>query len=88
MGTVFRDVSEKVPAIFADAIAAVYTADMHTKGKQGEKLDTGVLDKAIETVMGKPVTRNGQAFFPPCEGWTATASMRPCASSSTLKWQA
>lgn len=68
MGTVFRDVSEKVPAIFADAIAAVYTADMHTKGKQGEKLDTGVLDKAIETVMGKPVTRNGQAFFPPVRG--------------------
>lgn len=68
MGNVFRDMGTKVPAVFADAIASVYTYQMHRLGRQGEKIDTEVLDAASKAVLGQAVTRNGQAFLPPVRG--------------------
>ncbi len=67
MGSVFFDM-KGMPAVVADAVASVYTYQMHRAGRQGEKIDGDVLDKAITTVMGNTVTRNGQAFLPPVRG--------------------
>lgn len=67
MGSVFFDM-KGMPAVVADAVASVYTYQMHRAGRQGEKIDGDVLDKAITTVMGNTVSRNGQAFLPPVRG--------------------
>lgn len=65
MGNIFLDMGTKVPAVIADAIASIYTYQMHRQGRQGEKIDTDVLDAAAKSVVGDPVKRNGQAFLPP-----------------------
>lgn len=67
IGNIFFDM-KGTPAVIADAVASVYTYQMHKAGRQGETVDTDVLDRAITTVIGKPVTRNGQAFLPPVKG--------------------
>jgi hypothetical protein len=64
MGNVLKDMPKAAPMV-EDAIAAVYTYQMTQAGKQGAPLDTGVLDSAIDTVLGKPITRNGQAIMVP-----------------------
>ena len=67
MGNVFFDM-KGMPAVVADAVASVYTYQMHKAGRQGETVDLGVLDKAITAVMGNTVARHGQAFLPPVRG--------------------
>jgi len=67
MGNVFFDM-KGMPAVVADAVASVYTWQMHRAGRQGETIDPDVLDKAITTVMGNTVTRHGQTFLPPVKG--------------------
>ena len=68
IGAAFIDMGAKVPPMVSDAIASVYTYQMHRAGRQGEKLDPDMLDSAITTVLGKTVSRNGQVFYPPVRG--------------------
>lgn len=70
VGNVFLDMGAKVPATVADAIASVYTYQMARAGRQGEKTDADVLDKAISTVLGPTLEKNGQRFLPPARGMT------------------
>lgn len=82
MGNTFRDMGTKVPAVFADAIASVYTYQMHRLGRQGEKIDTDVLDSAAKAVLGDTITRNGQKFLPPAKGVDSYAVDRALRSMS------
>lgn len=68
VGNVFNDMGAKVPAVISDAIASVYTYQMHQAGRQGEKTDTDVLDKAVKTVLGDTLYVRGQRFLPPSRG--------------------
>lgn len=65
IGNAFVDMGGKVPAVISDAVRAVYTWQMHRAGKQGDKLDTDVLEGAIDSVVGKTITINGQTLLPP-----------------------
>lgn len=82
MGNTFRDMGTKVPAVFADAIASVYTYQIHRLGRQGEKIDTDVLDSAAKAVLGDTITRNGQKFLPPAKGVDSYAVDRALRSMS------
>lgn len=72
LGNIFRDMGDRVPAEFAAAVASIYAYQMQQAGKQGVATpDPAVMRKAIEAVGGKPVTLNGQSFFPPVRGMDA-----------------
>lgn len=65
----FFGMFDAVPAMVSDAIAAVYTYNMHQAGRQGEKAaDTTMLRTAITDVLGTPLRKNGQSFLPPERG--------------------
>jgi len=66
MGNAFRNLDGKVPAIVVNAAEAIYTSKMVAAGRQGEKaLDEAVFSRALDAVIGKPITRNGQTLLPP-----------------------
>jgi hypothetical protein len=65
MGNTFRDMGAKVPPVIEDAIASVYTYQMHRAGKQGETIDTDTMNAAMDAVIGKTITHNGQMVLPP-----------------------
>lgn len=71
VGNLLIDADPKQKALITDAIASVYVYQMNRAGRQGEKTDIDILDKAIKAVVGEPVVRNGQAFLPPIRGMTA-----------------
>lgn len=68
LGNSLRDLDPKAQAVVAASIASIYTYKMFQAGRQGDPIDTGVLDDATRTVLGTPVIRNGQKFFPPVRG--------------------
>lgn len=66
MGNAFKSLSGKVPAIIVNAAEAIYTSRMIKAGRQGEKaLDPEVFNSALDAVVGKPITVNGQSLVPP-----------------------
>lgn len=71
VGSALQDVSPQTRQMVSDAVAAAYVYQMNRAGKQGEKPDTDVINAAIKTVMGAPISRNGQAFYPPQRGMSS-----------------
>lgn len=68
MGNLLRDADPRQMGVIADAVASVYVYQMNRAGRQGEKTDPDILDKAIKAVVGEPVVLHGQAMLPPVRG--------------------
>lgn len=57
-----------VPSTVSAAIELDYLYRMHRDGRQGDKIDTDVLDQSIKSVLGDLVDYRGQKIVPPSRG--------------------
>ncbi len=66
MGNAFKSLDGKVPALVVNAAEAIYTSKMVAAGRQSEKsIDDTVFNQALDAVIGKTITREGQMLVPP-----------------------
>jgi Phage tail lysozyme len=66
IGNAFISMGGKAPALVADAIHSAYVSLAVRANKQNDKTpDPDLLNQAIEAVVGKPITVNGQMMIPP-----------------------